>query len=52
MQTAFATSVAGRYLQVLRDNYGIRTQVSTADALELPAARLDLRFARADAAGQ
>lgn len=52
MQTAFATSVAGRYLQVLRDNYGIRTQVSTADALDLPAARLDLRFARADAPGQ
>ncbi|GAB3468974.1 DUF881 domain-containing protein [Kineococcus endophyticus] len=52
MQTAFATSVAGRYLQVLRDNYGIRTQVSTADALELPAARLDLRFARPAAAGQ
>ncbi|PRY17821.1 DUF881 domain-containing protein [Kineococcus rhizosphaerae] len=46
VQTAFATSVAGRYLQVLRDNYGIRTRVSTADHLELPAARLEVRFAQ------
>jgi uncharacterized protein YlxW (UPF0749 family) len=52
MQTAFASSVAGRYLQVLRDNYGIRTQVATVDRLDLPAARLDLRFARAGAAGK
>lgn len=46
MQTAFATSVAGRYLQVLRDNYGISTGVSTAEDLEMPAARLALRLAR------
>ncbi|MEZ0165183.1 DUF881 domain-containing protein [Kineococcus sp. LSe6-4] len=52
MQTAFATSVAGRYLQVLRDNYGLRAEVAPADRLDLPAARLDLRFARAGAAGQ
>ncbi|WP_344475458.1 DUF881 domain-containing protein, partial [Kineococcus aurantiacus] len=52
MQTAFATSVAGRYLQVLRDNYGLRTQVSPADDLRLPAARLDLRLARGPAQGQ
>ncbi|MEZ0492874.1 DUF881 domain-containing protein [Kineococcus sp. TBRC 1896] len=52
LQTAFAASVAGRYLQVLRDNYGVRTEVGTADALELPAARLDLRSARAGAVGQ
>ncbi|WP_432511174.1 DUF881 domain-containing protein [Kineococcus sp. SYSU DK001] len=46
MQTAFATSVAGRYLQVLRDNYGVRARVGAADDLTLPAARLDLRSAR------
>ncbi|WP_432564505.1 DUF881 domain-containing protein [Kineococcus sp. SYSU DK003] len=46
MQTAFATSVAGRYVQVLRDNYGVRAQVNTADELELPAGRTALRLAQ------
>ncbi|ABS04564.1 DUF881 domain-containing protein [Kineococcus radiotolerans] len=53
LETGLATSVAGRYLQVLRDNYDIPAEVTTRsaqDALTLPAApRLDLRLARADA---
>ncbi|WP_432503530.1 DUF881 domain-containing protein [Kineococcus arenarius] len=50
LQTGLATSVAGRYLQVLQDNYGIGVDVRTAsaeDPLVLPAAgRLQLRVAR------
>jgi uncharacterized protein YlxW (UPF0749 family) len=53
LQTGLATSVAGRYLQVLRDNYGVSTDVATRsadDPVTLPAApRLDLRLAQADA---
>ena len=53
LETGLATSVAGRYLQVLRDNYDIPAEVTTRsaqDALTLPAApRLDLRLAQADA---
>lgn len=53
LQSGLAASVAGRYLQVLRDNYGISAEVSTRsgdEALTLPAApRLDLRFARTGA---
>lgn len=48
MQTGLAASVAGRYLQVLRDNYGIGVSIDTADEIDLPAAsRLDLRSASA-----
>jgi uncharacterized protein YlxW (UPF0749 family) len=50
LQTGLATSVAGRYLQVLRDNYGISVDVETRgddDPMTLAAApRLDLRLAR------
>ncbi|WP_432495042.1 DUF881 domain-containing protein [Kineococcus auxinigenes] len=50
LQTGLAASVAGRYLQVLQDNYGIGVDVRTAsaeDPLVLPAAgRLQLRVAR------
>ena len=49
LQTGLAASVAGRYLQVLRDNYGISARVDTRDVdhpMDLPAApRLDLRLA-------
>ncbi|WP_337062907.1 DUF881 domain-containing protein [Kineococcus sp. G2] len=49
LQTRLASSVAGRYLQVLEDNYGIGVQVrarSGEDSLTLPAAaRLQLRVA-------
>ncbi|WP_432488313.1 DUF881 domain-containing protein [Kineococcus sp. SYSU DK018] len=55
LQTGLASSVAGRYLQVLQDNYGIGVDVRTVagdDALTLPAAaRLQLRVARAPGAG-
>ncbi|NAZ85167.1 DUF881 domain-containing protein [Kineococcus indalonis] len=58
LQTGLASSVAGRYLQVLQDNYGIGVRVGARpgdDPLTLPAAsRLQLRVARgpgADAAG-
>ncbi|WP_432519417.1 DUF881 domain-containing protein [Kineococcus sp. SYSU DK006] len=53
LQTGLAASVAGRYLQVLRDNYGIGVEVQARtedDPLTLPAAqRLDLRLTVADA---
>ena len=53
LQTGLATSVAGRYLQVLRDNYGISAGVDTRsgdDPMTLPAApRLDLRLAQPSA---
>ncbi|MCI2240670.1 DUF881 domain-containing protein [Kineococcus sp. TRM81007] len=49
LQTRLASSVAGRYLQVLEDNYGIGVEVrarSGEDASTLPAAaRLQLRAA-------
>ncbi|MGI4895698.1 MAG: DUF881 domain-containing protein [Janthinobacterium lividum] len=49
LQTTLAASVAGRYLQVLADNYGIGVDItahSTDDPLHLPAAtRLSLRSA-------
>ncbi|WP_432492234.1 DUF881 domain-containing protein [Kineococcus gypseus] len=51
LQTRLAASVAGRYLQVLQDNYGVGVRVRARtgeDALSLPAAsRLQLRTARA-----
>ncbi|WP_369054080.1 DUF881 domain-containing protein [Kineococcus terrestris] len=48
LQTGLATTVAGRYLQALRDNYGLGAEVEAVDELLLPAAgRLDLRVASA-----
>lgn len=38
MQTAFAESPAGSYLNGLRNNYGIQTSLTTQDDLELPSA--------------
>lgn len=47
MQALFAAGPAGSYLQAMRDNGGIRADVSAADALVLPGAgRLVLRQAR------
>ncbi|GAB4069624.1 DUF881 domain-containing protein [Angustibacter speluncae] len=46
LQTAFATSAAGRYLSSLEQNHGIQVTVRGADELTLPAAgRLGLRYA-------
>jgi uncharacterized protein YlxW (UPF0749 family) len=46
MQTAFATSAAGRYLSSLEQNHGIQVTVQGADDLTVPAAgRLGLRYA-------
>lgn len=47
MQTAFASSAAGRYLSSIEQNYGVRTSVSVSGDLELPGATgLRLRSAR------
>ncbi|WP_432573104.1 DUF881 domain-containing protein [Kineococcus sp. SYSU DK005] len=55
LQTRLAASVAGRYLQVLQDNYGIGVRVgarSGDEELSLPAAaRLQLRVARGPGGG-
>lgn len=46
MQTAFAESPAGSYLTGLRNNYGIRTSLTTQDDLHLPsAANVNTRLA-------
>lgn len=46
LQTAFATSAAGRYLSSLEQNHGIQVTVRGADDLTVPAAgRLGLRYA-------
>lgn len=38
LSTAFQDSADGQYLQVLQENYGVRTSISTQDAVRLPAA--------------
>ncbi|MFR9676500.1 DUF881 domain-containing protein [Streptomyces sp. TR06-5] len=43
--TRFRDSVDGRYLQVLKENYGIRYQINVQDRVRLPAAGLIVRTA-------
>ena len=51
LQTRFAASMAGAYLQSLRDNYGVRVGIGARDKLVLPAASsLTLRTATAPTA--
>ncbi|WP_074468019.1 DUF881 domain-containing protein [Streptomyces sp. WMMB 714] len=38
LSTAFQDSADGQYLQVLEENYGVRTSISTQDDVRLPAA--------------
>jgi uncharacterized protein YlxW (UPF0749 family) len=45
--TAFQSSADGQYLQVLKENYGVRSSVTTQDEVRLPAApRLIVRTAK------
>jgi uncharacterized protein YlxW (UPF0749 family) len=48
MQSGFAADLAGRYVQSLRDNYGVQVAINSATSLTLPAAgTFDLHQARA-----
>lgn len=47
LQTGFARTTAGPYLQSLRDNYGIQASFASQTSMDLPAARsTELRYAR------
>jgi uncharacterized protein YlxW (UPF0749 family) len=53
LSTTFQDSADGQYLQVLQENYGVRTSISTQDEVRLPAApSLIVRTARPAQTGE
>ncbi|WP_193386490.1 DUF881 domain-containing protein [Streptomyces xiaopingdaonensis] len=53
LSTAFQDSEDGRYLYVLRENYGVRTSISVQDEVRLPAApHLSVRTAKPVGTGE
>jgi uncharacterized protein YlxW (UPF0749 family) len=53
LSTSFEDSADGQYLQVLEENYGVRTNISTQDEVRLPAApSLIVRTARPAQTGE